>query len=82
MLFVTLECPFFIVPSVFSNVYLKLHHLQSSKLYVYYDKIFKGSPILSFKLVFRRYQHLVDKYSVTCVQITNDDIASYILVQI
>jgi hypothetical protein len=38
------------------------------------SRILKHRHILSFKNIFGRYQHFVEKYSVSSVQMTNDDI--------
>jgi len=40
----------------------------------------KNSLILSLKRFFGRYQHFFEKYSVGCVQMTNDGIGNSILV--
>jgi hypothetical protein len=42
--------------------------------------LLKNHFILSFKTVFGRYQHLVEKYSVSCVHMTKDGIGNYSLV--
>jgi hypothetical protein len=60
MLPVSLNCPFLISPSVFSNVYL----ISQGFL--------KNCRIISFKRFFpefyKRCEHIVEKYSVTSVQ--------------
>ena len=51
---------------------LQRHRLPGIKLLN--QGFIKNRLILQFKTLFGRYQHLVEKYSITCVLMTTDDI--------
>ena len=58
---------------------LQRHRLRSTKLLVWSKKFVMKRLILFLKMIFGRYQHIVKKYCVPCLQMTRDDIGNYIL---
>ena len=58
---------------------LERHRLRSTKLLVWSKKFVMKRLILFLKMIFGRYQHIVKKYCVPCLQMTRDDIGNYIL---
>ena len=57
---------------------LKRTRIPSTKLLI--QGFLKNRLISSFKTFFEGNQHLVEKHSVSCVQMTKDGIGNYILV--
>jgi len=53
---------------------LQRHRLLSTTLLVLSKGFVMNRLILSFKMIFGRYQHIVKKYCVACLQMTRDDI--------
>jgi hypothetical protein len=54
--------------------FLQHHRILRAKLLN--QRFFKNRLVLSFELFFGKYQHLVEKYSVNCVEIVNDGIGN------
>jgi hypothetical protein len=58
-------------------VYLNYNRILSTKLL---SRVFsKNGPIFYVKKIFGRYLHLAEYYSISCVQMTKDDIGNHIL---